>query len=491
MSDPRRRIAQRFQSPAQRVRYYGNVITRIDVSAVRCHTRTIVEIVNPITVFSGLNGCGKSTVLQLAAAAFSCSSNWTISQFIRKSRFDDPPVSDRSQVSFQIQTDRTSSQTLTLSYNAESRRWSGYGRRPKRHVFFAGVGFFLPRSEKQDFVFLDGDAIDITETIEVAANDRNWATRILSSRYDKIIAHGVEKGRLKDTVLQVERNGVSYSEAQMGCGEARIHFLIWQLESLPEKSLIMLEEPENSLHPSAQYALGTYLLDLVERKGHQVFMTTHSEMLMRALPQDSLIYLHKSTDGIAAIPGLTSVQARSLLSEGYEKALTVFVEDEAAELVLTELLGHHNPAFLKTIDIRIHGVRDLEGNVYESGKDSIRRTMQVLRTTGLRVAAVLDGDDSEGSDHFVFKLPGSSPPEIELLQTAAVQEHIERQYQIDRHQLMQELQGVDCHRFFRIIGEKTSRRPDHLIAEAARVYAATIPASDAGRLVSQLTEATH
>jgi predicted ATPase len=491
MSDPRRKLTQQFQSAAQRVKYFGNVLTRIEVRGVRCHARTLVEIVNPITVLSGLNGCGKSTLLQLAATAFSCSTGLTVNQFIRKSRFDDPPIGNGSSVSFQIQQDRTTMQTLTLNYNSETGRWSGYQRRPSRNVFFAGVGFFLPRSERQDFVFLDGDTIDVQSSAEISESDRSWATRILASRYDRVLAHQVKKGRQQETILQVQRNDVNYSETQMGCGEARIHYLICQLEALPEKSLVILEEPENSLHPSAQYALGTYLLDLVDRKGHQVLMTTHSEMLMRSLPQDSLVYLHKSNSGIEAIPGLTSVQAQSLLSEGYEKALTVFVEDEAAELVLTELLGYHNAQLLKTIDIQIHGFNDQEGNVYESGKDAIRRTMKVLRSTGLPVAAVLDADDLADVDNFVFKLPGTQPPEKELMQSEAVRIHIEQQYKMDRHQLMQELHGVDCHRYFKIIGEKTSRHPDLLIAEAARVYASTIPASDAAILISQLTEATH
>ncbi len=491
MSNLKKKIADRFASVAKRVRYFGNVLTRIDVSHVRCHSRTLIEIVNPITVFSGLNGCGKSTLLQLAAAAYVSPSKWQISHFIKKSRFDDPPIKDGSRVAFLVQTDRDSTQSLSLTYNSQTKNWSGYRRRPGRHVFFAGVGFFLPRSEKQDFVFKDGSAIQVTSARDADASARNWATKILSARYDKVVAHDVTKGRLKDTILQVQRNGVTYSEVQMGCGEARIHFLIWQLEALPDQSLILLEEPENCLHPSAQYALGNYLLDLVDRKGHQIFITTHSEMLMRSLPQDSLVYLHKSNDGVKAIPGLTSSQARSLLTEGYEKALTVFVEDEAAELVFTELLGHHNPAFLKTIDIRIHGVRDLQGNIHDSGKDSIRRTMAVLRQTGLRVAAVLDADDDEDVENFVFKLPGQHPPEQQLIDNDAVRELFEQQYAIDRHQLVQELSDVDCHRFFKVLAEKTSRHHDILISEAARAYAPTVSASDAGRLVSQLTDATH
>jgi len=491
MADIRKKLADLFSTPAKRMSRFGNVITRIDVSLVRCHSRTVLDIVSPITAISGLNGCGKSTLLQLVASAYDSDPKHAITDFIKRTRFDDPPVGDGSFANFVMQQDSSSTKTVNLTYDNAKQRWHGYRSRPARSVFYAGVGFFVPRSERQDFVFRHGDSVTVTAETDIEEPSRNWAAKILSSRYDRVVASSVSKGRSHDTILQVHRNGIKYSEAQMGCGEARVHFLLQRLSQLPPKSLILLEEPENCLHPSAQYSLGTYLMELVEDKGHQVFISTHGEMLMRSLPQDSLIYLHKGPNGIAAVPGLTAMQARSLLSEGHEKALTVFVEDEAAELLLTELLGFHRPELLKTVDIRIHGLRDQEGNVLESGKESIKRTMRVLRQTGLHVAAVLDADDEEDIDNFVLKLPGSMPPEKELLGSVPVLEFLETQYQLERNQLLQELADEDCHRYFAIISDKTSRQSSLLIAEAARAYAKAIPPSDAQRLAAQLTDATH
>ena len=39
-------------------------------AGVRCHTNTLIEVQSPITAFCGLNGTGKSTLLQLAAVAY-------------------------------------------------------------------------------------------------------------------------------------------------------------------------------------------------------------------------------------------------------------------------------------------------------------------------------------------------------------------------------------------------------------------------------------
>ena len=46
----------------------------------------------------------------------------------------------------------------------------------------------------------------------------------------------------------------------MGFGEGRVLYIVDKLESAPQQSLFVLEEPETSLHENAQYELAKYLL---------------------------------------------------------------------------------------------------------------------------------------------------------------------------------------------------------------------------------------
>lgn len=67
-----------------------------------------------------------------------------------------------------------------------------------------------------------------------------------------------------------------------GCGAQQILPVITQIFSAPANSVILLEEPEASLHPEAQVELARMLADAV-RHGHQLLVTTHSEALLKAL----------------------------------------------------------------------------------------------------------------------------------------------------------------------------------------------------------------
>ena len=69
-----------------------------------------------------------------------------------------------------------------------------------------------------------------------------------------------------------------------GCGAQQILPVITQIFSAPSNSVILIEEPEASLHPEAQIELAHMLADAV-RHGHQLLVTTHSQPLLNALSE--------------------------------------------------------------------------------------------------------------------------------------------------------------------------------------------------------------
>ena len=87
MSDPRAKIANLWNS-SSRFKTFGNALTKIIVRGVRCHDETTIDLRSPVTAFTGFNGTGKSTLLQLAASAYKSSMNLTINSFIRKGPLD-------------------------------------------------------------------------------------------------------------------------------------------------------------------------------------------------------------------------------------------------------------------------------------------------------------------------------------------------------------------------------------------------------------------
>jgi hypothetical protein len=153
--------------------------------------------------------------------------------------------------------------------------------------------------------------------------------------------------------------------------------LIQIIETIPERSLVLIEEPETSLHLSAQQEFGHYLVDVCVNRKLQIMLTSHSEFILQALPSASRSYLDRRGASIQPVPGLTPMQARSLMADGRVKALNVLVEDETAKAILSAIVRRHEPRLLPTWGIHIGG-----------DKDRIGTTVRCLRDTGIALAAV-------------------------------------------------------------------------------------------------------
>jgi predicted ATPase len=479
MSDGRNVIQAMF-SEANRYPNFGQAVMRIHITGFRCHKNTIVEVQSPIIAFCGLNGTGKSTILQLAATAYSNPNQYYIKDFIVVGTLDPAPFSDDATVEFKFwQADR-SLKPVTLSRRATTKRWQGYARRPQRSVLFAGIGMYLPKIEQRDFIVRNAARLAVSSSDAVSSERKDWTCRILGQSYDTILSNTVTYSAQKGSIVSVQRAAVSYSEAHMGYGEGRSQYLVARLETLPEQSLVLIEEPETSLHQSAQYEFGRYLVDVVRRKHHQILLTTHSEFLLEALPSLSRVYLQRTGDGIQPIPGLTALQAKSLMSQGHTKALCVLVEDPVAKAVLAELVRRIDPDFLRSIEICPVG-----------NAETVAVSVRALKDTTLPVAAVRDGDKGATPSDNIFKLPGSQAPEREIFGCAAVRDYILKTYRVNVEDFLSGVDGSNHHEWFKLLATCVSAEESALVCEVARVYAAALSEAEIASLTTLLKEASR
>jgi predicted ATPase len=487
MPDPRDRLQRKFE-PEHRFPNFGGLIVRMRVCGFRCHRDTIIDIKSPITAFTGLNGTGKSTLLQLAATAYKdpdARQSFTIRDFMVRSVLDHEPYSVLASAQFDYWTEQRRTRLVTLSRNVSDNRWNGYRYRPLRKVFFAGIGLYLPKIEARDFLVQYARSFRVLGTTDVPEEAKNWTCRILGHSYDALVMNevGFSSAFPVGKVISAVRRGCAYSETHMGFGEGRAQFMIHSLEALPDKSLVLLEEPETSLHQRAQHELGHYLVDVAIRKGHQILLTTHSEYLLSALPEASRIFLYPGERGIEQLCGITAVQANSLLTDGFDKALTILVEDDCAAAVLAEILDRADRHFRQTVHI-----------TWPAGKNEIVTTLRATQRARLRLAAVLDPDAPESQEYrqmFIFKLPGAQPPEREMLAAQAVKDYFQAQYGISIGDFLAANADADHHELFAQLEERTARSQAMLLGEAARIFVLTLPEPEVNTLVQQLKDAAN
>lgn len=480
MSDPRDALSSKFKDTS-RFANFGEVLMQMQVTGFRCHTNTVIRIASPITAFCGLNGTGKSTLLQLAAAAYKGGASRTgyyIKDFLIVSAFDPSPFNDDASIEYKYWQGERPQKTLTLSRSAATSSWRGYKRRPTRYVFFAGVGLYLPKVEQRDFICRKAGKLRLVRSNPVPREIKEWTSKILGLNYEDILSHDVMYSQQTGTVVSVRRGGNNYAEPNMGFGEGRTQYLVSMLETIPEKSLVLIEEPETSLHPSAQHEFGNYLVDVSRRKCHQIILTTHSEFLLESLPSNSRIYLYRDDINIKTIQGLTSLQAKSLMSQGHVKALHILVEDECAKIILQEILRRTDTDFLRSVGIYAVG-----------GAPNIGVTMQTLRETGFPIAAVRDGDQGIEPRTNLFKLPGELPPEKELFQNLAVKQYLNETYHINLDDFIASIAGTDHHDWTRRFAYYINQNEIALLNEMARIYANQLAQSETASLTTLLKAA--
>ena len=122
MADPRHKLQAQFE-PQHRFSTFGNVIMHMVVTGFRCHEQTVVDIRSPITAFCGLNGTGKTTLLQLAACAYkNGTASYKISDFFAVGVLDPTPFTETASVAFDIWQDSRQLRTVTLSRRAQAKR---------------------------------------------------------------------------------------------------------------------------------------------------------------------------------------------------------------------------------------------------------------------------------------------------------------------------------------------------------------------------------
>lgn len=239
--------------------------------------------------------------------------------------------------------------------------------------------------------------------------------------------------------------------------------------------MILIEEPETALHPSAQYELGCYLVEVAKRRNLQIFITTHSEYVLLALPQKSRIYLKRENNSVVPVPGIGVRQAISLMDNMEIPALYILVEDDVAEAIVTELLRRHDDNLVKTVRVLIAG-----------DKDKIQAMMAVFKDQKLPVCAVRDGDFGADKKIQMFKLFGTEAPEKEIFKSATFRSSFAATYKVDFDAVDVKNKAQNHHRWFDVLETQMARKRPEILTAAAVAYLDGVPENDRLRLVEQI-----
>ncbi len=247
-----------------------------------------------------------------------------------------------------------------------------------------------------------GDGADIAQLIHTLKNNEE-ETFDLIKRDLCFMVEGITN--LSSPISQNNRTSISVRQEIAGSGSLPFAFrdlstgtqqliiLLCQLHSQPENTMILLEEVEAMLHPSAQAKLTNLLKEHSSTK--TIILATHSHIIASRVNLSSLCLCTKS-NGEVSVATVKEETIDKVIAElgvmpsySFEKDIIVFVEGEIDEALCDEWRKQHY-ANLSIAVINSEGYSKLP--FYANAK--------ILRNKAVRIKtyAIVDGDTRAKGD---------------------------------------------------------------------------------------------
>ncbi|MDP9037244.1 MAG: ATP-binding protein, partial [Myxococcota bacterium] len=172
------------------------------------------------------------------------------------------------------------------------------------------------------------------ESVSVA--DLKIASEILGKKYAsaRVVEHDLYGGQRARTIVFATQS-VAYSEAFAGSGEMAVVSLVVQVRAQKKGTLILLDEPEVSLHPAAQMRVLHFLLEECRKNHHQIVFTTHSPHLVENLPPAAIkVFIPDATGQFSVLNEVHPYAAFNRLGATSPNRVKVLVEDRLARHVV-------------------------------------------------------------------------------------------------------------------------------------------------------------
>lgn len=179
-----------------------------------------------------------------------------------------------------------------------------------------------------------------TENRLLNQNELEMVSFVLGREYEEArwIRHRLFKGDGGLSVVFKTKHG-RYSEAFAGSGEVAVTSCVVQVLAAEKGTLVLLDEPEVSLHPGAQERLLAFLSKMARTRQLQVIFSTHSPHLVTALPDDAIKTFHQLEDGrFIVLPSTHPYAAFRRLGAMGGGEVRVLVEDQLAKAVVQQAL---------------------------------------------------------------------------------------------------------------------------------------------------------
>ncbi|MFT5465824.1 MAG: hypothetical protein ACI8UO_000920, partial [Verrucomicrobiales bacterium] len=254
--------------------------------------------------------------------------------------------------------------------------------------------FFRLRSLKLRSSIVDGNTVSHrhgelhASRVELSADELSEISTIIGRAYSAgfLMNHRFYGGWGVSAYFQTESR--SYSEAFAGSGESAVAQLVHEVLSGESSRLLLLDEPETSLHPGAQERMLDFLLRNVSEKKLQIVISSHSPVFVRNLPSEAIhLFRLGADDRVEHLQNVNADEAFYSIGHPPENVIQFYVGDILAKQMLDSVIKNEGPEFASRFQV----------SFYTGGSDAMKQGAVYLQIHEFRRRAffLFDGDQQD------------------------------------------------------------------------------------------------
>ncbi len=359
-----------------------------------------VDFLHPISVISGTNRSGKSTILMtLACSHIEFKKRDIGNGNIRRHTWSDLMLFTKNH------DKQTEDWIYHITYklgNSEKRK-KGYRKHTTKK--WGGIGHAKSQFKDRQVVFIDMDrtlpARNYGGAVRWRANVvnlSNISTAQNQQRINYYISYILEETFILNNVVDYINKSIykysnsnEYSSYNAASGEDVLSKIIIELVEAKNNSLILIDEIEIGLHPKVQRRLMQVIYHIAREDKKQFIITTHSPSILSSAPDKARIFIEKSYAGnFKAIPNISINAALSKMDSESYPLINLFCEDDIAHFIIDKAISKIQTRvqnFSNLVNIIEVGSADKTYNCFRFHKDTYEK--KKVRTG---YACILDGD---------------------------------------------------------------------------------------------------
>jgi len=375
---------------------YGKYLRKVCLNPIRGFKDATVSFDFPVTAIIGPNGGGKTSVLGAAAIAYI---SVKPSRFFAKSGRFDSSMQNWAINYELIDKEINPRDTFNKSAKFTSFKWTR--EHISRSVAVFGVARTVPANERAELRKCASGNFDVSpdKISNLGVDVITAAEKILGKNLNGYTRISISSDGLVSLLTGQTQDGVSFSEFHFGAGESSIIKMVFEIETLPDNSLILIEEIENGLHPIATIRMVEYLIEVAIRKKAQAIFTTHSNDALLPLPAKAIW----SATSDKFFQGKLDVRSLRAITGQIDTRLAIFVEDEFAKLWVETALSSDSDVYHDEIE-----VHKMEG---DGNAVLVNKYHNINPANKFKSICIIDGDSEQKESEIdkVFRLPGDYP----------------------------------------------------------------------------------